>query len=333
MFEYFYNEILRKTVISFGSLFNEISIKKIDNSGNVSSVTKVPLAYGPTQKFLARLEQQPDLNKSTQITLPRMSFELTGISYDSSRKVTTTQTFLSKPLSDGTQAKKMYMPVPYNVQFELSIMTQFNDDMLQIVEQILPYFQPQYSLTVDLIESIGEKRDIPVILDGISMNDDYEGDFNKRRALVYTLSFTAKTYIFGPIADGTKDIIKKVSMGFVAGGETKERRRDLTYTVEPKATKSYSETNTTTIIDDLLISEGKVSVENATGITENSYITINEETLKIKEVDGNILYVERGAYGTPILDHVSGSGVKLITESDNDLIEFGDDFGFSGGFS
>jgi hypothetical protein len=314
MFEYFYNEILRKTVISFGSLFNEISIKKIDNSGNVSSVTKVPLAYGPTQKFLARLEQQPDLNKSTQITLPRMSFELTGISYDPSRKVTTTQ-------------------VPYNVQFELSIMTQFNDDMLQIVEQILPYFQPQYSLTVDLIESIGEKRDIPVILDSISMNDDYEGDFNKRRALVYTLSFTAKTYIFGPIADGTKDIIKKVSMGFVAGGEAKERKRDLTYTVEAKATKSYSESDTTTIIDDLLISEGKVSVENSTGITENSYITINEETLKIKEVDGNILYVERGAYGTPILDHVSGSGVKLITESDNDLIEFGDDFGFSGSFS
>jgi hypothetical protein len=333
MFEYFYNEILRKTVISFGSLFNEISIKKIDNSGNVSSVTTVPLAYGPTQKFLARLEQQPDLNKATQITLPRMSFELIGINYDPARKVTTTQTFLSKPLSDGTQSKKVYMPVPYNVQFELSIMTQFNDDMLQIIEQILPYFQPQYNLTVNLIESIGEKRDIPVLLDNISMRDDYESDFNKRRTLVYTLTFTAKTYIFGPITDGTKDIIKKVSMGFVAGGETKERKRDLTYTVEPRATKSYSEENTTIIMDDLLISAGKISVEDIGEITEGSFITIDDETLKIKEIDGNLLYVERGAYGTPITDHVSGSGVKLITESDDDLIEFGDDFGFNGGFS
>ena len=333
MFEYFYNEILRKTVISFGSLFNEISIKKIDNSGNVSSVTTVPLAYGPTQKFLARLEQQPDLNKATQITLPRMSFELIGINYDPARKVTTTQTFLSKPLSDGTQSKKVYMPVPYNVQFELSIMTQFNDDMLQIIEQILPYFQPQYNLTVNLIESIGEKRDIPVLLDNISMRDDYESDFNKRRTLVYTLTFTAKTYIFGPITDGTKDIIKKVSMGFVSGGETKERKRDLTYTVEPRATKSYSEENTTIIMDDLLISAGKISVEDIGEITEGSFITIDDETLKIKEIDGNLLYVERGAYGTPITDHVSGSGVKLITESDDDLIEFGDDFGFNGGFS
>lgn len=333
MFEYFYNEILRKTVISFGSLFNEISIKKIDNSGNVSSVAIVPLAYGPTQKFLARLEQQPDLNKATQITLPRMSFELIGINYDPARKVTTTQTFLSKPLSDGTQSKKVYMPVPYNVQFELSIMTQFNDDMLQIIEQILPYFQPQYNLTVNLIESIGEKRDIPVLLDNISMRDDYESDFNKRRTLVYTLTFTAKTYIFGPITDGTKDIIKKVSMGFVAGGETRERTRDLTYTVEPRATKSYSEEDTTIIMDDLLIGAGKISVQNIGEITEGSFITINDETLKIKEIDGNLLYVERGAYGTPITDHVLGSGVKLITESDDDLIEFGDDFGFNGGFS
>ena len=122
-------------------------------------------------------------------------------------------------------------------------------------------------------------------------------------------------------------------MGFVSGGETKERKRDLTYTVEPRATKSYSEENTTIIMDDLLISAGKISVEDIGEITEGSFITIDDETLKIKEIDGNLLYVERGAYGTPITDHVSGSGVKLITESDDDLIEFGDDFGFNGGFS
>ena len=130
MFEYFYHEILRKTVISFGTLFNDINIKKTDSSDNVTSVVKVPLAYGPMQKFLARLEQSEDLNKATQITLPRMSFEMTGISYDSARKVTTTQTFLAGTKDDGTDIRKNYMPVPYNVDFELSIYTKINDEML-----------------------------------------------------------------------------------------------------------------------------------------------------------------------------------------------------------
>ena len=176
MFEYFYHEILRKTIITFGTLFNGMQIKHKDSDDNTTSVIKVPLAYGPTQKFLARLEQSPDLNKSVQITLPRMSFEFIGMQYDPSRKVTTTQTFLSPDSTTKSTEKKTYMPVPYNMQFELSIMCKLNDDALQIVEQIVPYFQPQYALTVDLVESIGEKRDIPVVLENITMVDDYEGE-------------------------------------------------------------------------------------------------------------------------------------------------------------
>ena len=178
MFEYFYHEILRRTVISFGSLFNDISIKHTDNNNNVKSIIKVPFAYGPTQKFLARLEQSPNLNKPVQMSLPRMSFELVGLSYDSSRKSTTTQTFLTSSSTDKTQEKKSYLPVPYNLDFEVSIMTKLNDDMLQIIEQILPYFQPAYTISIDLVKEIGEKRDIPVILNSISMSDDYEGDFS-----------------------------------------------------------------------------------------------------------------------------------------------------------
>ena len=203
MFEYFYNEILRRTIISFGTLFNDISIK------NEGSVVKVPLAYGPTQKFLARLEQSPDLNKSTAMSLPRMSFEFIGLTYDPSRKITTTQKFVVKDPSDGSEVKKSYVPVPYNMQFELSVMTKLNDDMLQIVEQILPYFQPAYNLTVELVETIKEKRDVPVVLENITMEDDYEGDYTSRRVLLYTLRFTAKTYLFGPVSSASKDIIKK----------------------------------------------------------------------------------------------------------------------------
>ena len=213
MFEYFYHEILRRTVISFGSLFNNITIKHKNNSDQIVSSIKVPLAYGPTQKFLARINQSPDLNKPVQITLPRMSFEFTGLTYDASRKSTTTQYFIAKSAEDGTEVKKSYLPVPYNMQFELSIMSKLNDDALQIVEQILPYFQPAYTMTVELVDLINEKRDIPVVLENITMQDDYEGDFTTRRVLIYTLRFTVKTYLFGPISSATRDIIKKSSIG------------------------------------------------------------------------------------------------------------------------
>ncbi|NBP58401.1 hypothetical protein EBU71_18085, partial [bacterium] len=175
MFEYFYHEILRSTIVAFGTLFNDISIKHTDDSNNTTSIIKVPLAYGPTQKFLARLEQVPNLNKPVQISLPRMSFEFTGLTYDPSRKVTSTQSFTAGLASDTTKPRKTYMPVPYNMSFELAIYTKLNDDMLQIIEQILPYFQPAYSLSVDLVQTIGEKRDIPVVFEGITMQDDYEG--------------------------------------------------------------------------------------------------------------------------------------------------------------
>jgi len=333
MFEYFYHEILRKTVIGFGTLFNEIYIKKKNDSGKIVSSLKVPLAYGPTQKFLARIEQQPDLNKSGLVTLPRMSFEFVGLNYDSTRKLTTTQTFLISSKTDSQDIKKAYMPVPYNMDFELSIMCKLNDDMLQIIEQILPYFQPNYNLTIDLVDTIGEKRDIPITLEGITMQDDYEGDYSTRRALIYTLRFTAKTYLFGPIQSGaSSDIIKKVSIGFVAGDSSKSPSRDLTYTAEPVATKSYTNNIVTTISKDIDIDDVRITVANVSTIPKNSYITINDETLFVSDKDGNDLLVKRGSYNTIISTHVSGTDVKLITSQDNEQIKLGDDFGFSGGF-
>lgn len=333
MFEYFYHEILRRTVVSFGSLFNNISIKHTDNSGNVTSVVKVPLAYGPTQKFLARLEQSPNLNKPVQMTLPRMSFELIGLSYDSSRKSTTTQTFLTSSTSNKKQEKKAYLPVPYNLDFELSVMTKLNDDMLQIVEQILPYFQPAYTITVDLVNEIGEKRDIPVVLNSISMSDDYEGDFSTRRALIYTLRFTAKTYLFGPVSTVSSDIIKKVSVGFVAGDKTNTPTREVVYSVERRATKNYTGTITTTLSKNASESDIFIEVVDSTNIPENTYIYIDEEEMFVDSKSGNVLNVVRGSDQTVAAPHVSGAGVKKITSQDNQLIEVGDDFGFSGSLS
>ena len=227
---YYYHEIVRKTIVSFGTLFNSISIRHNDSSGGTYSELKVPLAYGPSQKFLARLEQQADLNKPVGITLPRMSFEMNNVSYDPSRKTGVTQTFKA---SDGNKIKKVFMPVPYNIGFELNILAKLNDDALQIIEQILPYFQPSFNLTVDLVKAIGEKRDIPIVLDSINFQDDYEGDFSTRRALIYTLGFTAKTYLFGPVAESSEGLIKKVQIDYTADTDTKNSKREVRYTVTP----------------------------------------------------------------------------------------------------
>jgi hypothetical protein len=330
MFEYFYHEILRRTIISFGSLFNDISIKHTNSSDDVVSTLKVPLAYGPTQKFLARLEQVPNLNQPVQMSLPRMSFEFTGLTYDTSRKVTSTQTFLSTVSSDKTKPRKSYMPVPYNMSFELSIMTKLNDDMLQIIEQIIPYFQPAYTMSVDLVETIGEKRDIPVVLEGISMQDDYEGDYSTRRALIYTLRFVAKTYLFGPITDPTKDIIEKVSIGFVAGGATSSPSRELTYTIDPRATKSYTNNIVSTLTTNIDKVATTIELSSVSGLSVGNILVIDSENVKIKNISGNKVAVERGFDSTSVADHVNGTDVKLITAADAALIEFGDDFGFSG---
>ena len=250
---YFYHEILRKTVIAFGTLFNEVHIQKEDKSGKTISDLKVPLAYGPRSKFLAKLQQQQELNQPTAITLPRMSFEMNSITYDSQRKTSVTKTF--KAVDNNDKVKKVFLPVPYNVGFELNIMTKLNDDALQIVEQILPFFQPSFNITVDLIDSIGEKRDMPVVLENISFSDEYEGDFSTRRVLTYTLNFSVKTYLFGPIADSTDGLIRKVQVDYYSDTDRQTAKREMRYsavpdpiTAEPGDDFGFSET--TTMFDD-----------------------------------------------------------------------------------
>ena len=337
MFEYFYHEILRKTIISFGTLFNGLTIKHKDSDDDTTSVIKVPLAYGPTQKFLARLEQSPDLNKAIQITLPRMSFEFQGLTYDPTRKVTTTQTFLSGASADKASEKKTYMPVPYNMQFELSIMCKLNDDALQIVEQIVPYFQPAYSLAVDLVSTIGEKRDIPVTLENITMDDQYEGDFSTRRVLLYTLRFSAKTYLFGPVSSTTTDIIKKVSIGYIAaessGKNSRTGGRDVTYSVTPRATKNYDGIVATNLTNDISLEDRVFEVNSGSALTVNKYIVIDNESMYVDKINGNEITVNRSQDGTTAATHVAGADIGTITSDDNDLIEVGDDFGFDGSYS
>ena len=206
----FYHETIKRSVSVFGTLFNNISIKR--DSG---TIIKVPLAYGPRTKFIARLQQQATLGLDgttvrTAMSLPRMGFELTSIDYDATRKLTKKTQFKKAKSTDPTVMQYQYSPAPYNLGFDLSVMVKNTDDGLQIIEQILPYFTPDFTVSINTVPDMGDKRDIPIILNSVTQNDEYEGDFTTRRVLTYTLSFIMKNYIYGPVRDS--EIIRKVNV-------------------------------------------------------------------------------------------------------------------------
>ena len=200
--QYFYNESLRKTIIAFGSLFNEITIIRKNNQGDTVQTMKVPLAYGPKQKFLVRLTQDPGANQPIAMTLPRIGFEIQSFDYDPVRKLN--RIIKQKKVSNAKskelkQMSTQYTPVPYNMQFELFVMTKNSDDGIQIVEQILPFFQPEYTVSIREVPDMDIVRDVPIVLNSIGYEDTYEGDFTTSRAIIYTFQFTAKSYVYGPV--------------------------------------------------------------------------------------------------------------------------------------
>lgn len=195
----FYWGTVRKSIIAFGNLFNNIQVDRRDESGEIIQSMKVPLSYAPKQKFLARIDQQPnDPEQDFQVVLPRMAFEMLGVTYDPSRRISLIQqTRAVSAASNSLNAQ--YAPTPYNIDVNLYIYTKNQDDGLQIVEQILPYFNPDYNLTLNAVPELDIKNDLPILLNSISYEDDYEGDFRNRRAIIWTLSFVMKLNFFGPI--------------------------------------------------------------------------------------------------------------------------------------
>ena len=199
---YFYNESLRKTIIAFGSMFNDIYITRKTAAGVEAQTLKVPLAYGPKQKFMVRLDADPNLDQKVAITLPRIGFEIAGLDYDPSRKLNRILKRKKVKSTSDDKVKSMstqYSPVPYNVNFELFVMTKNSDDGIQIVEQILPFFQPEYTVTINEVPEMDVIRDVPIVLNSIGYEDTYAGSFTERRAIIYTFNFVAKAYVYGPV--------------------------------------------------------------------------------------------------------------------------------------
>ena len=250
--DHFYHKQIRNTVIAFGTIFNNINIKRLDSSGNPLQNIRVPLSYSPKEKFIARLDQNSDLtgsDSSVAITLPRMAFDITGYAYDGSRKLNKNQKITAVTTnSDTSKLNSQYMPVPYDVSFELNAFTANSDDGLQILEQILPYFQPDYTVTMIQDRTMDTKRDIPFILESVDYEDSYTGSLTTLRRIIYSLKFTAKIYLYGPIS--TSAVIKKVSADLYTNTSDKAPSRSERVTVTPNPTsadKDDTYTYTTTL--------------------------------------------------------------------------------------
>tara|TARA_A100000164_G_scaffold148001_1_gene131361 strand:+ start:1002 stop:1811 length:810 start_codon:yes stop_codon:yes gene_type:complete len=249
----FYNEAVRKTVVSFGTLFNNIELKKIVN-GQVMEVEKVPLAYGPKQKFLYRLQGNPTDGRKVAITLPRIYFEMTGIDYDAGRKtpaITKTKAVVNPNSEEAAkEVRTQYVPVPYNISFELGIIAKSQDDGLQILEQILPFFQPAFNMSVKFIPDMNETRDVAIVLNSVDFDDEWEDDFTTRRSLTYTMQFTAKSYIYGPYTKA--DVIRKARVIETIGDKNVNKRHvERTYT--PKAKTDINQDGQVTAQDDAFV--------------------------------------------------------------------------------
>ena len=204
---YFYHQTSRKMVVAFGSLFNNIEVRRTDSNDAVTEVIKIPLSYGPKDKMLVRISQDPNLNPKVALTVPRMGFELTSMTYDGARKLNT----MGRNVKKGTTGlKKQFNPVPYNWDFSLYVFVKNAEDGTQILEQILPFFTPDFTVTMTLISGMTVKMDIPLVLNSVTSEDSYEGDFATRRSIIWTLSFVMKGFLYPSVTDNAKIITSSV---------------------------------------------------------------------------------------------------------------------------
>lgn len=242
------HDSIRKYIIVFGTVFNDIYINRLSSTGEVLQTLKIPLTYGPKDKVLARLDQNPEMTNQVGIVLPRISFEMTSMEYDPTRKLNTLNKLTKQSATAGTddEVKYQYQPVPYDMQFEMNILVKNAEDGTRIVEQIVPYFTPDFTVSVNVVPEVDGPRDIPIILNSITSQDQYEGSFTERRVLTWTLSFTLKGYLYGPTKKSK--LIKKAETTFrlpedVATGNTTNTTSTVIVTARPGLTANGQPTS------------------------------------------------------------------------------------------
>jgi hypothetical protein len=244
----FYWGTIRKAIVAFGNMFNNINVERRDADGNIIQILKVPLSYSGKSKALARIQQRPNVDdRQVQIIVPRIAFEMTTLNYDYNRKISPVQQSRAVN-STTTTLDSQYAPTPYNINVQLYVYVKNQDDGLQIIEQILPYFNPDYNLTMKSIPQLNIKNDLPIILDSVSFEDNYDGDFEDRRTIIWTLSFTMKLNFYGPV--NKQGIIKKVVASTFNNANLSERINVITTTPDPLDAKPGDNIGFTDTIED-----------------------------------------------------------------------------------
>lgn len=320
---HFYHKLIRKYVVLFGTMFNNITLVRTNtDTGAEIERMKVPIIYGPKEKYITRLRQDPDQQKQIQIRLPRLSFEMTGISYDTSRK----QNSLLKVAqpNSGSAAKSSYMSVPYDIDFELNLYTRNIDDGTQIVEQILPYFNPDYTATIDPVSSLGVLKDIPIILNSVTNNIEHEGNFDAVRFVNWTFTFTMKAHFYGPVTN--PKIIRKVianifndpslqagyvtRMNLISGNDGPFKQEDIAY-----QGNSYETANAYGVVLSWVPTTGKLAL----GAVQGQFKLNN----KIRALSSNAAYMVDSFDLTPL------KLAQITIEPDPFDAQPGDDYGYS----
>ena len=250
-----YHSAIRKYIIMFGNMFNDIDVVRYNNAGTAVQTIRVPIAYGPKEKFLARIRQDANIDREVSTVLPRLSFEITGFSYDSARQMNK-QNRITSIGSGNNSLRSGWAPAPYNIDISLYGMFANNEDAVQVVEQILPYFRPEWTNSVKIVPSLGIYVDVPTVLQGMSLEDTYEADFQTRRAIIYTFNFTVKGYIYGPVTN--KGLITRTLVDFH---------------IEPSANTSAYEAERLTLTPGLLANGSPTA--NSSASVDRSTISAN----------------------------------------------------------
>ena len=323
---HFYHATLRKSVAVFGTLFNNLQVIRRTSGGDIVSSARVPLAYGPKQKFLARIDSEVGQDASISIKLPRMAFEMTSLTLDPVQKLQKRNVVTEVHASDVTKRKTIKHYTSYDIGMSLYIMAKNQDDGLQIMEQILPYFQPDYTVTIRPIDGwTTYKQDVPVILQGVSIDDQYEGDFTERRVLIYQLDFIMKMKFYGPAGD--QGIIREINIDFNndAGGSQILENMDIT--INPTTAAENGTYNVVTTISNTQSGTAATSGDSGSevsGIT-NYTITVGAKSGYVESGESNNAYYYAGAQA-PTFTLVKGRTYRFLQ---GDTSNSGHPFGFS----
>jgi len=322
--DHFYNRTIRKVVVAFGTMFNDIHLVRYNKAGTTAyEKFKVPLNYGAKEKYITRINADPTLTKSIATSVPRMSFDMTGMSYDTARKLpSTVRNFAA---NNASTVKTQFVPVPYDFTFSLSIYVRNTEDGTQILEQILPFFTPDFNVTINFIPSMGKKYDMPVILNSVNTTTDYEGDMMSTRLITWDLEFTAKAYIWPPVIDA--EVITQANSSIYLETRTKDAQK--IYVDYANGVGYFATNEIVRVSDKNIYGEVLYFSNNGVGVTNTATLIVGYLNDYLSANDVLVGDKSNATYTITSIDTNPLKSLLIVTTPNPINAEPDDEFGFS----